>query len=160
MAMRVLLFPSIALATGTAMVLGLPVASAAQQASYEALNVCQRVPSAAVAAAVSGRPLEERPVNIKGFSAARCVYFIEIAGIRHPFVVWVNPVADFDGLREASDPPVADVKGVGDDAFATTDPDTMRVQVTARVRGKVAVQVTGDRLDWAQAVARVALSKF
>jgi hypothetical protein len=75
-------------------------------------------------------------------------------------VVWVNPVGDFDGLRDASEPPVTDVTGVGDDAFATTDADTKRIQLTARVRGKVAVQVTSERMDWAQAVARLALSKF
>jgi hypothetical protein len=32
--------------------------------------------------------------------------------------------------------------------------------LTARLRGKVTVQVTSDRMDWAQAVAKVALSKF
>ena len=147
-------------AAGISMLLGSPAASPAQQASYETLNVCQHVPSAMVAAAVSGRAVEERPVNVKGFTAARCVYVVEIAGDRHPFVVWVNPVADFDGLREASDPPIAEVEGVGDDAFATTDPDTKRIQLAARARGKVTVQVTSERMDWAQAVARAALSRF
>ena len=134
--------------------------AAEQQTSYEALNVCQRVPGSAVASAVSGRAVDERAVNIKGLSAARCVYGIEIAGARHAFVVWVNPVGDFEGLREASDPPVVDVAGVGDAAFAITDKDTKRIQLTARLRGKVTVQVTSDRMDWAQAVARVALSRF
>jgi hypothetical protein len=127
---------------------------------YESLNACERVPPADVAAAVSGRALDHRPVNHKGLTAARCVYGIEIAGARRAFVVWINPVGDFDGLREASEPPITDVKGVGDDAFATTDQDTKRVQLTARVRGKVTVQVTSDRMEWAQAIARVALSKF
>ena len=147
-------------AAGVAMLLGFSLAGAAQQSSYESLNVCQRVPSTAIAAAVSGRQIDERPINSKGLSAARCVYGIEIAGARHAFVVWVSPASDFDGLREASDPPIADVKGVGDDAFAITDKDTKRIQLTARLRGKVTVQVTSDRMDWAQAVARVALSKF
>lgn len=74
--------------------------------------------------------------------------------------MWINPVGDFDELREASEPPVTDVDGVGDAAFATTDKDTKRVQLTARVRGKVTVQVTSERMEWAQAIARVALSKF
>jgi hypothetical protein len=135
-------------------------APALQQASYESLNACERVPPADVAAALSGRALDHRPVNHKGLTAARCVYAIEIAGARRAFVVWINPVGDFDGLREASQPPVTGVTGVGDDAFATTDKDTKRVQLTARVRGKVTVQVTSERMEWAQAVARVALSKF
>jgi hypothetical protein len=130
------------------------------QKSFESLNVCERVPSAEIAKALSGRPIDARPVNVTGFVAARCVYGIEIEGTRRAFVVWVNPVDDFDGLREASTPPLTDVKGVGDDAFATTDKDTKRVQLTARAGGKVTVQVTSERLDWAQAVARVALSKF
>jgi len=145
---------------GVAMTLGFRVADGARQTSYESLNACQRVPSAAIAAAVSGRSVDERPINFKGLTAARCIYGIEIAGTRRAFVVWVNPASDFEGLRQASVPPIAEVNGVGDDAFATTDHDTKRVQLTARLRGKVTVQVTSDRLDWAQAVARVALSKF
>jgi hypothetical protein len=145
---------------GVAVTLGPSAAGGAQQTSYESLNACQRLPSAAIAAAVSGRSIDERPENSKGLTAARCIYGIEIAGTRRTFVVWVNPVSDFDGLRQASDPPITDVKGVGDDAFAITHQDTKRIQLTARVRGKVTVQVFSDRLDWAQAVARVALSKF
>lgn len=147
-----------ALALGA--MLGSPLAGAAQQASYESLNVCDRVPAAAVAQAVSGRPVDARPVNIKDFTAARCVYAVEIGGTRHVFVVWVNPEGDFDGLKDASDRPLTEVKGVGDEAFATTDSDTRRIQVTARLRGRVTVQVTSERMDWAQAVAKVALSRF
>jgi hypothetical protein len=139
---------------------GAPLAGGAQQTSYESLNVCERVPPAEVAAAVSGRPVDQRPVNPKGLTAARCVYGTEVAGSRRAFVVWVNPVADYDGLRQASEPPITDVKGVGDDAFAIVDKETKRTQLTARKRGKVTVQVTAESMEWAQAVAKVALSKF
>jgi hypothetical protein len=135
-------------------------ASIAQQTSFESLNVCERLPSAEIAKALSGRAVDARPVNVKGLTAARCIYGIEIEGARRAIVVWVNPVGDFDGLRDATTPPVTIVKGVGDDAFATTDNDTKRVQLTARTRGKVTVQVTSDRMEWAQTAARVALSKF
>jgi hypothetical protein len=144
---------------GVGIALGVSL-TGAQQTSFESLNVCERVPSAEVAKALSGRPVDARPVNVKGLTAARCVYRIEIEGTPRAFVIWVNPVDDFDGLRKASTPPVTDVKGVGDDAFATTDMDTKRVQVTARARGKATVQVTSERMEWAQAAARVALSKF
>jgi hypothetical protein len=145
---------------GAAFAASLSLAGVAQERSYESLDACRRIPAAAVAAAVSGRPVDDRPINVKGFDAARCVYGIDIAGTRRAFVVWVNPVGDFEGLREAAEPPVTEVKGVGDDAYATTDSDTKRIQLTARLRGKVTVQVTGDRMEWVQAVARAALSKF
>ena len=38
--------------------------------------------------------------------------------------------------------------------------DTKRIQLTARLRGRATVQVTGERMEWVQAVAKVALSKF
>jgi hypothetical protein len=149
---RVVLGGSVVLATATTV--------SAQDRSYESLNVCERVPIAEIAKALSGRALDAKPVNVKGFVAARCVYGIEIAGARQAFVVWVNPVGDFEELRSASEPPVANVTGVGDDAFATTDKETKRTQLTARARGKVTVQVTSARLEWAQAAAKVVLSKF
>jgi hypothetical protein len=156
--MRHLLSSTVAIWGGAlAIAMGSP---ALQQTTYESLNACERVPPADVAAALSGRALDHRPVNHKGLTAARCVYGIEVAGARRAFVVWINPVGDFDELREASEPPVTEVNGVGDAAFATTDKDTKRVQLTARVRGKVTVQVTSERMEWAQAIARVALSKF
>jgi hypothetical protein len=136
------------------------VAVVGAQASFETVNVCQKVPGIAVAASVAGRPLDERPVNIKGFNAARCIYGIEIGGTRRAFVVWLEPVGEFDGLKAASDPPITAVTGVGDDAFAVTDADTKRLQLTARMKGKVTIQVTGDRLDWVQAVAKAALARF
>jgi hypothetical protein len=143
-----------------AMALWSHASAGAGQTSFETLNVCERVPPADVAAVVSGRALDGRPVNVKGLTAARCVYGIEIAGARRAFVIWINPAADFEGLRKATDPPVEEIKGVGDEAFAITDKDTKRIQLTARARGKVTVQVTSERMEWAQAVAKVALSKF
>jgi hypothetical protein len=145
---------------GASVVLGAAATASPQEKSYEALNVCERVRSAEIAQALSGRALDAKPINTKGFVAARCVYGIEIAGARQAFVLWVNPVGDFDELRKVSEPPVTAVNGVGDEAFATTDKETARTQLTARVRDKVTVQVTSARLDWAQTVARVALSKF
>lgn len=143
-----------------ALAIGAAAAARAQQTSFETLNVCGRIPATAVAVAISGRVVDERPINPKGLTAARCVYGIELAGARHAFVVWVSPAGDFEGLRAGSDAVITDVKGVGDEAFATIDSDTKRVQLTARLRGKVTVQVTSDRMDWAQAIAKVALSKF
>jgi hypothetical protein len=133
--------------------------STAPQTSFESVNVCERVPIDEVAAAVAGRALESRPINSKGLAAARCVYGLEIDGARRALVLWVNPAADYDDFRKSATAPVA-VRDVGDEAFETTDPETKRVQLTARRRGKATVQVTADRSPWAQAVARLALTKF
>jgi len=60
-------------AVGIAVMLGRATGSGAPQTSFKSLNACQRVPGTAVAAALSGRPVDERPVNSKGLTAARCV---------------------------------------------------------------------------------------
>ena len=112
-----------------------------------------------VAAAVAGRALDARPINKPGLAAARCVYGLEVDGARRALVLWVNPVGDYDDFRKSATAPV-DIRDVGDDAFETTDGETKRVQLTARRRGKVMVQVTADRSAWAQAVAKLALTKF
>ncbi len=135
---------------------------AAQPTSFESVNVCERVPIDEVAAAVAGRALESRPINSKGLAAARCVYGLEIDGARRALVLWVNPAADYDDFRKSATAPVAvrDLGPFSDEAFETTDPETKRVQLTARRRGKATVQVTADRSPWAAAVARLALTKF
>ena len=132
---------------------------AAQQTSFDSVNVCERITVDQVAAAVAGRALDARPINKPGLAAARCVYGLEVDGARRALVLWVNPVADYDDFRKSATAPV-DVRDVGDDAFETTDAETKRVQLTARRRGKVTVQVTADRSAWAQAVAKLALTKF
>jgi hypothetical protein len=135
------------------------VVPATQPTSFESINVCERVPLDEVAAAVAGRALESRPINSKGLAAARCVYGLEIDGARRALVLGVNAAADYDDFRKSATAPVP-VRDLGDEAFETADPETKRVQLTARSRGKVTVQVTADRSPWAQAVARLALTKF
>jgi hypothetical protein len=146
----------------TAAVLLAGAAAAAPQTSFESVNVCERVPIDAVAAAVAGRALESRPINSKGLAAAGCIYGLEIDGARRALVLWVNPATDYDDFRKSATAPVAvrDLGPLSDEAFETTDPETTRVQVTARRRGKATVQVTADRSPWAQAVARLALTEF
>ncbi|HQZ37710.1 MAG TPA: hypothetical protein PLH72_01630 [Vicinamibacterales bacterium] len=131
-----------------------------QVSSFESVDVCQKVPGATLAAAVGGRLVDQRSINVKGLDAARCVYGIEIDGSRRAFVVWANPAGDFDGLRAASTPPLTEVPGVGDEAFTVTDPETRRVQLTGWIRGKLTVQVSGERAAWVIAIAKTALSRF
>ena len=152
--MRLIRFAS---AAAIVLIAGLPAAG--QQPSSGSMNVCDRVPIADVAAAVAGRALEARPGDTRGLTTARCVYGLEIDGARRAIVLWTSDAGDYDDFRKSAANRV-DVRDVGDEAFETTDPDTKRVQLTARRRGKLTVQVTADRSSWAQAVAKVALSKF
>ena len=140
--------------------MGDPTARAQGASSFETVSVCARVPGEAVAAALAGKLLDARPVNVKDFTAARCVYGIEIAGGRRTIVIWINPASDYDGLRDAADGPVTPVSGVGDKAHQTFDADTKRYWLRAVQRGKATVQVSGERPEWLQTVARLALSKF
>jgi hypothetical protein len=126
---------------GMALLAGSVVAAAHQQKapppppkSFESVNVCERIPGSELAGAVGGRLLETRPVNIKDFAPARCVYTIEIKGAKHGFVVWLSPPDD--------------------------DKDTKRYQLTAVRAGKVTIQVTGEQEGWIEAMAKLTLSKF
>ncbi len=151
-----------AFGTGTTCLLLLTPAVARSQGgavTFEHVNVCQRVSGESVARAVAGRLVDARPVNVKDFASARCVYAVEIGGTRRAFVLWFNPPADYDGLREAAEKPVP-VAGIGDAAHMTFDTDTSRYWLTAVARGKVALQATGERPEWVQALARLALSTF
>lgn len=132
----------------------------APPASFESVNACERVPGEAVAKGLAGRLLETRPINIKDFAPARCIYTVEIGGTRRALVLWLNPANDFEGLRKAADSPVKPVAGVGDAAYSTFDKDSKRYWLRAVKRGKVTVQVSGEQADWVQAVAGLALSKF
>ena len=128
--------------------------------TFESVNVCDRVPVAEAAKALGGRAIEARPVNVKGFTAARCVYGIEINGGRRAFVIWLNPAKDFDELRAASEPPITVVKGVGDAAYLAVDKDTKRYWLRAVKRNAVTIQVTGDEPGWVNTLAMLTLSKF
>jgi hypothetical protein len=152
---------------GMALLAGSVVAAAHQQKapppppkSFESVNVCERIPGSELAGAVGGRLLETRPVNIKDFAPARCVYTIEIKGAKHGFVVWLSPPDDYAGLRKAADPPLKPISGVGEQAHVTFDKDTKRYQLTAVRAGKVTIQVTGEQEGWIEAMAKLTLSKF
>jgi hypothetical protein len=124
------------------------------------VNVCERVTGDAVAGAVKGRLLDARPVNVKDYASARCIYGVDIGGTRRSFVVWFNPADDFDGLRKVAEPPVKPVSGIGDAAYLTFDKEAKRHMMTVTRQGKVTIQVTGEQVDWVEAIARLTLSKF
>jgi hypothetical protein len=129
-------------------------------ATFENVNVCERVTGEMVATTVKGTLLDARPVNISGLASARCVYGIDMGDRRQTFVLWFNPAGDYDGLRKAASGLVKPLTDIGDAAHLTVDSDTKRVIVTAIRRGKVTIQVTGEREEWVRSLATLALSKF
>lgn len=148
-----------------ATVLGLSAPARGQQsqgpsATFESVNVCERVSGELVAKAVSGRAIDARPVNLKNVTWARCVYGTEIDGARRAFVLWLNPESDFEGLRKAAGKAAKSVSGVGDGAFVTFDDETKRYSLTAFKRGAVTIQITGEQQDWVRRIALLALSTF
>ena len=118
------------------------------------------MPFTAIAAAVSGRQVDERPVNREGLTAARCVYGVEDRASPTRLRRLGESSQRFRGPPRGVRASDCGCGGRGRRRLAITDKDTKRIQVTARLRGKVTVQATSDRMDRAQAVARVALSKF
>jgi hypothetical protein len=134
--------------------------SQADPASFERVNVCERVPGEAVATAVSGTLIDVRPVNTAGMTAARCVYGITIEGTRRAFVLWASPPNEYEGLRKAAEGPVTPVSGVGDAAHQTFDAETKRYWLRAMKAGKATVQVSGERPEQVRAIALLALGKL
>ncbi len=132
----------------------------AASASFEKVNVCERITGDMVATTLKGKLLDVRPVNIAGFASARCLYGVEMSEARQTFVLWFNPASDYDGLRKAASGLVKPLTDIGDAAHLTTDADTKRVIVTATRHGKVTIQVTGEREEWVRSLATLALSKF
>lgn len=128
-------------------------------ASFESVNVCERVTGEAVAKAVGGQLLEARPVNVKGFASARCVYRVTVSGTPRAFVLWFEPPDDFQGLIDAQDHPPKPIEGVGDAAHLAYHADDKRYEIIAVKRGAVTLQVTGEQVDWIRAIALLALSK-
>lgn len=129
-------------------------------ATFEKVNVCERVTGEMVATTQKAKLIDVRPVNVAGFASARCVYGIDMGEARQTFVLWFNPASDYDGLRKAASGLVKPLTEIGDAAHLTIDADTKRVIVTATTRGKVTIQVTGEREEWVRSLATLALSKF
>ena len=104
--------------------------------------------------------IDTKPINIEGMTAARCIYGVDIAGKRQNFVVWLSPADDFRGLRDASEPPVKPISGIGHDAYLTYDKQFKRYMLTSTRRGSITIQVTSDQADWAQSISKAVIAKF
>jgi hypothetical protein len=120
---------------------------------YTTLNVCQLVPGESVARALGGKLSDQRPFYDKTFS--RCTYLIVPPGSSKPlgYVVWVQPAADFQDLKQVIDEPLTSVSGLGDDAYMFRDAGDGRFKINVLKRGDLMFQATGESAATARQVA-------
>jgi hypothetical protein len=132
---------------------GAPVATSASSA-----DACAPLPGDLVATTLGGQLAEARPFD--GGTFRRCTYSLTAGPARRVFVVYFNPVEDYEGLKDAHDGPVDAEPGLGDEAYRFRDPDTRRFWITTVKRPRITLQVTGDSLADVRKLAALALSRF
>lgn len=124
------------------------------------VQVCELLPGEILASELGAMLVEARFFPLPDSEASRCVYTVASPrGEQTAFVVWVMPEAEYDGLRDAADQPVEEVRDVGEKAFQFVDPDSSRINLIAVSRGRFVVQVTGDDAGQVRQVAALALSR-
>jgi hypothetical protein len=135
----------------TAVALAQPTATSRD---FERIDVCRLVPGEAVARALGGALVEART------QPGRCAYFVVPAGhapeARRGYVVWVQPPADFEALKEFVEAPTTSVPGLGDDAYAFLDPGDGRFKINVLKRGDLMFQATGESAAAARRLAEAA----
>jgi hypothetical protein len=122
------------------------------------LNVCQLVPGDAVARAVGATLNEARPFYDKGFS--RCTYLVTLKSTNKPagYVVWMQPEADFEGLKAFTESLLTPVQGLGDGAYSFEDKEYSRFKIRVLKRGDLMFEATGDSAASARKVADVVVA--
>lgn len=127
------------------------------------LDACALVPIEAVASALGAKPVGTKQFRADDGTLARCNYTLNVASggadSRDVYVIWVLAPDDYAGLRDVAEPPVTDLKGVGDAAHVTFDKDSGRYWLAVLVRGRATLQVTGEKLDAVRKVADVAIAR-
>ena len=132
------------------------VTSAHQTRDYTKFNVCEFIPGDAIARAVGARLVQSRPTFDKEWS--RCAYYVTDAnGKPNGYVVWIQPVEDFEELKKHIEKPITPVSGLGDAAYVYQDEDR-RFKLNVLKRGDLMFQATGDTLESARKVADAVLA--
>ena len=128
----------------------------AQTRDYTKFNVCELIPGDAIAKAVGARLTQTRPTFDKNWS--RCTYLVAGAnGKPNGYVVWIQPVEDFEELKKYNERPITPVSGLGDSAYVYQD-DDRRFKLNVLKRGDLMFQATGDTQESARKVAEVVLA--
>lgn len=119
------------------------------------LNVCELVPGDAVAQAVGARLNQARPTYDKTFS--RCTYLVTLTAANKPagYIVWMQPEADFEALKQYAESPLTAVTGLGDGAYIFQDKGDGRFKLRVLKRGDLMFEATGDSAEAARKVADV-----
>lgn len=119
------------------------------------LNVCELVPGDAVAQAVGARLNQARPTSDKTFS--RCTYLVTLTATNKPagYIVWMQPEADFDALKQYAESPLTAVTGLGDGAYIFQDKGDGRFKLRVLKRGDLMFEATGDSVESTRKVADV-----
>ena len=119
------------------------------------LNVCELVPGDAVAQAVGARLNQARPTYDKTFS--RCTYQVTLAATTKPagYIVWMQPEADFEALKQYAESPLTAVTGLGDGAYIFQDKGDGRFKLRVLKRGDLMFEATGDSPESTRRVADV-----
>ena len=120
---------------------------------YATLNVCEVVPSEAIAPALGGTLAEARPFGDKSFS--RCTYFIVPSGASQGmgYVVYLQPADDFEGLKQYIEDPITPISGLGDAAYIFHDSGDGRFKIHVLKRGDVMIAASGDSAAAARKIA-------
>lgn len=124
---------------------------------------CNKVPAAVVAATLGGRVTNTINSGWVGVGEARCRYYLRSAGTdttSRIYILYIQPAADYDGLKESATAPTRDVPDLGEAAYGYVDPDTKRFWLTAVVRSRISVTVSGPDLASARTLAALALARY
>lgn len=124
---------------------------------WTTLDVCQLVPGEAVAKAVGATLKEARPFSDKTFS--RCTYLVTITATNKPggYVLWMQPEANFEDLKQYTEAPLTPVAGLGDGAYIFQDKGDGRFKLRVLKRGDLMFEATGESAESARKVADVAV---
>jgi len=127
-------------------------------------DVCQLLPAQLVATEMDATLLATRNFPDAQHGRARCVYQLAFPrtkgdddGPQTAIVVWFQPADEYDELAAEHEGPKDVVTGVGDAAFAFLDPGDKRHKIFAVKRGRGMIEVSAERPDHLQALARLAL---
>jgi hypothetical protein len=133
-------------------------AGAAQPRDYTKLNVCQLVPGETIARAAGAKLVEARPFFDKSFS--RCTYIVVPSGSdkQTGYVVWIQPAADFQDLKQYIEEPITPIAGLGDEAYTFRDKGDGRYKINVLKRGDLMIQATGGTAESARKVADAAVA--
>jgi hypothetical protein len=128
------------------------------------LDVCVLVPGDEVARAVAATLQETKRFNSPDGDIARCVYIVTPTGndgsAPRAFAVELEPPSNFTEVRPYVDEPTQDIKGLGDGAWASRDPDIGRFRLWVLRRGVATLYLTGDDEDELRKIADLVLSKL